>query len=283
MGTPRQRSGEVPAGPGWHRYVAIGDSSTEGLDDPDGSGGFRGWADRLAGYLAVHQGGLEYANLALRGRTTAQIQAEQVPLALAMRPDLVSVVAGMNDILTPGFDAFSTAAAVEVMFRTFTDAGVAVLSLTLPDPTPNLPLSRIIGPRLAAFNEAVHAAAERSGVIMVDVASYNDASDPRLWSDDRLHGNSEGHERVARALAHGLGLPGFDESWRDPLPPVAPADGIARIAAVRADLQWAQLHALPWLWRVVRGRSAGDGLAPKRPEPAPLPDQSRSDQARRAG
>jgi len=117
---------------------------------------------------------------------------------------------------------------------------------------------------------------------MVDVASYTDASDPRLWSDDRLHGNSEGHERVARALAHGLGLPGFDESWRDPLPP-APADGIARIAAVRADLQWAQLHALPWLWRVVRGRSAGDGLAPKRPEPAPLPDQSRSDQARRAG
>jgi lysophospholipase L1-like esterase len=272
MGTPRQRSGEELTAPRWRRYVAIGDSSTEGLDDPDGSGGFRGWADRLAGFIAVHQGGLEYANLAIRGRNTAQIQAEQVPLALGMRPDLVSVVAGMNDILTPGFDAIATAAAVETMFRTFTDAGVAVLSLTLPDPTPNLPLTRIIGPRLAAFNEAVHAAAVRSGVIMVDVASYTDASDPRLWSDDRLHGNSEGHERVARALAHGLGLPGFDESWRDPLPP-AP-EGVARIAGVRADLQWAQLHALPWLWRTVRGRSAGDGLAPKRPEPFPLPAET---------
>jgi lysophospholipase L1-like esterase len=273
MGTPRQRDGEKPR---WRRYVAIGDSSTEGLDDPDGSGGFRGWADRLAGHLAAHLGGLEYGNLAIRGRTTAQIQAEQVPLALAMRPDLVSVVAGMNDILTPGFDALATAAVVEAMFRTFTDAGVAVLSLTLPDPTPNLPLTRIIGPRLAAFNQAVHAAAERTGVIMVDVASYVHASDPRLWSDDRLHGNSEGHERVARALAHGLGLPGFDDSWREPLPPATPAE---RIAAVRADLQWAQLHALPWLWRTVRGRSAGDGLAPKRPEPLPLP----SDMHRNAG
>ena len=266
MGTPRQRKG---AGPRWRRYVAIGDSSTEGLDDPDGSGGFRGWADRLAGYLAADQGGLEYANLAIRGRTIDQIRVEQVPAALAMRPDLVSVVAGMNDILTPSFDALATALAVEEMFRAFTEAGVAVFSLTLPDPTPNLPLTRIIGPRLAAFNQAVHAAAGRTGVIMVDVASFVDASDPRLWSDDRLHGNSDGHERVARALAHGLGLPGF-ETWRDPLPPITAPDGFARIAAVRADLQWAQLHALPWLWRVMRGRSAGDGLAPKRPEPLPL-------------
>jgi lysophospholipase L1-like esterase len=251
----------------WQRYVAIGDSSTEGLDDPDGAGGFHGWADRLAGHIANYQGGIEYANLAVRGRTTAQILAEQVPVALAMRPTLATVVAGMNDILARSFDPRAVASDVEEMFRQLVEAGVTVLSLTLPDPTPNLPLTRIIRPRLVAFNAELVAAANRHGVIMVDLATFTDGSDPRLWSDDRLHGNSDGHELVARALAHGVGLPGFDDSWRDPLPPRAP---VGPVDAVLSDLTWAQTYALPWLWRVLRGRTAGDGLGPKRPEPEPL-------------
>jgi lysophospholipase L1-like esterase len=251
----------------FRRYVAIGDSSTEGLHDPDGSGGFRGWADRLAGHIATHQGGLEYANLAIRGRGTAQIRAEQVPIALAMEPDLVTVVAGMNDLLAPQFNARRVAAEVEAMFLAFAEAGVTVLSLTLPDLTPNLPFTRVTRPRLMAFNEELRAAGERIGVIMVDLGRFDDAANPRLWSEDRLHGNSVGHDVVARALAHGLGLPGFDDSWRQPLPP---PDQPGRLAAVRADLRWAQVHALPWLWRYLRGRTAGDGLEPKRPQPLPL-------------
>ena len=247
----------------WHRYVAIGDSSTEGMGDPDGTGGFRGWADRLAEHLAAsHGGGIEYANLAIRGKTAAQIQNEQVPAALAMRPDLVSVIAGMNDILTPSFEAQATADRVEQMFTIFAGAGIDVLTFTLPDPTPNLWFTRVIQPRLIAFNAALRASARRAGVIMVDVAAFTGCSDPRLWSDDRLHGNSAGHERVAHALAHGLGLPGFDDSWQDPLPP-APADPLG--AAMRADLVWAHQHALPWVWRMVRGRSIGEGVSAKRP------------------
>ena len=256
----------------WQRYVAIGDSSTEGLDDPDGTGGFRGWADRLAGHIAAHQGGIEYANLAIRGRNTAQILAEQLPIALAMRPHLATVVSGMNDILAPAFNPVDVAAGVERMFRELTEAGTTVLSLTLPDPTPNLPLTRIIRPRLMAFNEELLAAASRHNVVMVDLGSFEEGSDPRLWSDDRLHGNSDGHELVARALAHGLGVPGFDDSWRQPLPPRDPP---GRVDAVLSDLTWAQTYALPWLWRTIRGRSAGDGLEPKRPEPRPLPLDSR--------
>jgi lysophospholipase L1-like esterase len=253
--------------PRWERYVAIGDSSTEGLNDPDGEGGFRGWADRLAGHIARYQGGIEYANLAIRGRTSAQILAEQLPVAMSMRPHLATVVAGMNDILAPAFQPAATAAIVEQMFRELTEAGATVLSLTLPDPTPNLPFTRVIQPRLIAFNRELQAAGERHGVIMVDLGSFSDGSNPRLWSDDRLHGNSDGHELVARALAHGLGVPGFDDSWRHPLPPPGP---LGRIDAVRSDLVWAHTHALPWLWRMIRGRSAGDGRDPKRPKPLPL-------------
>jgi lysophospholipase L1-like esterase len=44
-----------PSRTSWHRYVALGDSFTEGLSDPDPErpGGYRGWADRLAGHLAA--------------------------------------------------------------------------------------------------------------------------------------------------------------------------------------------------------------------------------------
>lgn len=46
----------------FERYVAIGDSTSEGLDDPDGQGGYRGWSNRLAERIAAQQGSLLYAN-----------------------------------------------------------------------------------------------------------------------------------------------------------------------------------------------------------------------------
>src|SRR5678815_443272 len=88
------------------RYVAIGDSSTEGLDDPDGQGGYRGWANRLAERVAAAQSSpLLYANLAVRGRTTRQILTQQLEPALALRPDLVTLFSGTNDVVKPRFDA----------------------------------------------------------------------------------------------------------------------------------------------------------------------------------
>ena len=139
----------------------------------------------------------------------------------------------------------------------------------LAGPHPNLPFTAVFQPRLREFNEQLRQSAARiPGAIMVDVASFPSASDPRLWSDDRLHGNSEGHQIVAHALAHGLGVPGFDDSWQRPLPPDDSRPALGQ--TVIAELAWAQQHALPWLWRSVRGRSAGDGLGPKHTEPIRL-------------
>src|SRR5690242_9855961 len=87
------------------RYVAIGDSTTEGLEDPTPDGrGYRGFADRLAHNLARQQPALLYANLGIRGRKMRQIREEQLEPALALEPDLVSIVGGLNDILRPRID-----------------------------------------------------------------------------------------------------------------------------------------------------------------------------------
>jgi len=58
---------ESDSGPGISSFVAIGDSFTEGLHDPDPAGGYLGWADRVAGTLSERRSGFRYANLAIRG------------------------------------------------------------------------------------------------------------------------------------------------------------------------------------------------------------------------
>jgi lysophospholipase L1-like esterase len=90
---------------GYTRYVAIGDSQTEGLWDGDDSFvlgvGLTGFADRLAVLIDSLYPGLKYANLAIRGKRVRDVLRDQLPQALAMQPDLITVCAGMNDVTRP--------------------------------------------------------------------------------------------------------------------------------------------------------------------------------------
>jgi lysophospholipase L1-like esterase len=253
--------------PLFRRYVAIGDSSTEGLDDPDGRGGYRGWADRLAARVAASNPGLLYANFGVRGRKTGEILATQLAPALALRPDLMTLFSGTNDVVARSFDIGDVARAIESMQRAIRATGATLLTFTLPDLEPVLPAARRLAPRIAALNAALRESSLETGTILVDLALHPVAVDPRLWSDDRIHANSAGHARIAAALAHALGLPGADESWREPLPPAA-APG--RWARMSAELRWTSLHLAPWMLRHLAGRSSGDGRAPKRPELGPV-------------
>jgi lysophospholipase L1-like esterase len=249
--------------PGYARYVAIGDSSTEGLDDPDGMGGFRGWANRLAERIAAAQGELLYANLAVRGRSTRQIRESQLAPALAMRPDLVTLFSGTNDVVRRRFDPARVALDVREMHRALIGQGATLLTFTLPDLAPVMPAARWIAPRVELLNRILREVSAESGAVLVDLATHPVATDPRLWSDDRLHANSLGHERIAAALAQALGLPGTDSSWSLPLPPPSPASSLQLLAS---ELDWARRHFMPWVWRHLHGRSSGDGCQPKRPQ-----------------
>jgi lysophospholipase L1-like esterase len=256
------------------RYVALGDSSTEGLDDPIGLGRYRGWADRLAAHVARARADalpgaepLLYANLAVRGRRTRQVRDDQLAPALAMRPDLVTVFSGTNDVIRRSFALDEVVADVRAMQQALRDTGATVLTITLPDLSDVMPLAKRMRHKLAAFNEAVRAVSHDTGTIVVDLAKHPFACDPRFWSGDRLHANTEGHTRIAAALAHALELPGSDASWADALPPLTEPTLITR---VRAELRWTKEHLIPWMWRHVRGRSSGDGIVAKRPMLEPM-------------
>ena len=252
-------------------YVALGDSFTEGLDDLTAlGGGYRGWADRFAEYLAAGQPGLCYANLAVRGKTLGEIAAEQVPQAIAFQPDLVSLAAGGNDMLRPGADPDALAESFDEVIRTLLQAGCPVLMFTGFDP--RFPVLRLIRGKVAAFNMHLRAIAGRHQCQVVDLWAMNVLRDPRAWSADRLHMTSEGHRRVALRACEIMGVP-VEEDWREPWPPL---DHPARPAAVdwvsarRLDARWLRVYAAPWLSRRLRGRSSGDGILPKRPQLQPL-------------
>ncbi len=248
----------------FERYVALGDSSTEGLDDPDGAGGYRGWANRLAEQVAQAQGGLLYANLAVRGKRSREIRAEQLAPALALQPDLATVFAGSNDILEPGFNADKLRAELEAMFAALAAQNAVVLTFTLPDLVGVLPIGRCLAPRVRAMNAAIRAAAAATGARVVDFAAHPAGSDPRLWSADRFHVNAEGHARIAAALAQSLGLPGTDSTWQLPLS-ARPAPGPwTRLAE---SWSWYRHHLLPHVWPA---RPAPGSGQPKRPRLAPV-------------
>jgi len=251
----------------FRRYVALGDSSTEGLDDPDGRGGFRGWSTRLAERIAAGQGGLLYANLAVRGYTTRRILETQLHPALAMQPDLVTLFSGTNDVVCRRFDAHQVGEDVGIMQRALIGQGARLLTFTLPDLTLVMPAARWFAPRVQQLNEVLRETSGQTGAVLVDLAACPVACDPRLWSEDRLHANALGHERIAAALAEALELPGSDRSWAEPLPP-SPAGSFT--ARVQSDLRWFRQYFLPWIWRQLNGRSLGDGRTATRPELGPV-------------
>jgi lysophospholipase L1-like esterase len=252
-------------------YVALGDSFTEGLDDltaPDG--GYRGWADRFAEHLDARQPGLRYANLAVRGKTLRQVADDQVPVAISVRPDLVSIAAGGNDMLRPGADPDALAVQFDQVISTLQQAGCPVLMFTGFDP--RFPVLRLIRGKVAAFNMHLRAIADRHQCRVVDLWSMHVLRDPRAWSADRLHLTPDGHRRVALRACEVVGVP-VDEDWRDPWPPLGQVSrpaALSWLSARRMDARWARVHAAPWVGRRLRGRSSGDGIPPKRPHLLPF-------------
>jgi lysophospholipase L1-like esterase len=246
----------------FQRYVALGDSMTEGLEDPypDGSG-YRGWADRLAERMALSSPGLLYANLAVRGKLARQVHDEQLEAALALKPDFSTVAAGLNDTLRPRCDLDLTAGYLDTMIGALRGSGATVATTTFPDPVAVNPFARVARARVLAFNERIRAIARRHGALLVDFERAG-TSDPRLWHHDRLHANAQGHALIAEAFAHALALEGASEAWTTPLP-AAPRQ--RRVSSLSASTVWAVKHLTPWLVRRARGVSSGDGRPPKRP------------------
>lgn len=265
------------------RYVAVGDSFTEGVGDELADSTVRGWADlvaeglagtadRLAGTaggLAGTAGGdtarepVYYANLAIRGRLLDSIVRDQLPAALGLTPapTLITFNGGGNDVMRPGVELPQLLELTELAIRQVRDAGVRLVLLAGADPSDRLPFGRTIHRRAAALTDGVAALAEQYRLTFVNAFADTELRRPQYWSPDRLHLAAAGHRRVAGLVLAALGHP--DAAHR-----VEAADPAGR--RLPAELRYYREHVLPWLYRRVRGRSSGDGRGGKYPAWVPI-------------
>ncbi|MFJ6457077.1 MULTISPECIES: SGNH/GDSL hydrolase family protein [Micrococcaceae] len=244
------------------RYVALGDSFTEGVgdDDPRRPNGVRGWADVVAGQLASSNEDFGYANLAIRGRKLRQIMAEQVDAAIAMNPTLVTLYAGANDILRPKIDIDSLLEEYDAGIAKLSAAGATVVLFTGFDAKGSKVFGAMRG-RTAIYNELVREIAENHGALLVDYWRFDEYDDWRLWGEDRMHMSTAGHVNMAKRV-----LDVLEHEHVIEVPELAPARLMNRVEALKANARWFRESAAPWVARRVRGVSSGDGLSPKYPE-----------------
>ena len=258
--TPVLRAGT----PRWRRFVALGDSLTEGLCDTSrmDEGDVRGWADRLATMLAQSAGEeFRYANLAVRNRRVRDLASEQVPAALALDPDLVAIFMGANDLVTHVADPVRLAHQLERDVRRVRASGADVLLVT-----PFLPRRRAVrmfAGRFARFAHELRRIAWQTGSFIVDVEALPELADPEMFAEDRVHLASRGHRLLSYRAAEVLGVPDA----------VALGDlDDALHSADTSGRRWFTRHALPWVWRRLHGRAAGDGLSAKHSEYVVVPN-----------
>ncbi|AEM83189.1 SGNH/GDSL hydrolase family protein [Streptomyces violaceusniger] len=247
-------------------FVAVGDSFTEGMSDrlPDGT--YRGWADLLAGRLAAHSPGFRYANLAVRGKLIGQIVEEQTGPAAAMGADLVTLVGGLNDVLRPKCDVGRVCALLEEAVERL--APTCKRLVLMRSPGRRGPVFERFQPRMERLFSVIDELGARHDATVVDLFASQAVGDPRMWDEDRLHLNAEGHRRVAEAIWQALGHEP-EADWNAPLPPAVPVGWTARRTS---DVRFARQHLGPWIGRRLTGRSSGDGRAPKRAELLPYED-----------
>ena len=255
----------VPPHP-WQRFVVMGDSFSEGLDDPEprSPGGYRGWADRVAEELGVGVPNFAYANLAVRGQVLRQVVESQMGPALTLKPDLVSIQAGGNDLLHPGADPDKLAAILERAVATLRSQGITVIIFAGPDSGRSTVLGQF-RTKIAIFNENMRSIAEHHDALIADLWAMTELHDPRMWSADRLHPSSLGHHAVAGMVLNALNVPHTlvpnvpkplpDKGWRE-----------ARVG----DMLWARDYLVPWVLRGIRRESPSGGFGAKRPFAAPV-------------
>jgi lysophospholipase L1-like esterase len=250
----------------FHRYVAIGDSFTEGVGDPDPDrpNGLRGWADRVAEALEARTDDFGYANLAIRGRKLTAVLEEQLEPALALEPDLVTIYAGANDILRPRVDLDAIAERYDAGLGRIAGSGARLLVFTAFDPGGSA-IYRPLRGRFALYNELVRDSARRHGATVVDFWRLREYRDWRYWDDDRMHLGPAGHQRMAIEVLDTLGV----DHDLQPLP-LHDVPVLDRGEQLRENLAWVRSSAIPWVRRRLTGRSSGDGLSPKYPTLARL-------------
>lgn len=250
----------------WSRYVALGDSFTEGVGEPEprSPGGLRGWADRAAEELSLSHEDFAYANLAVRGLLLRQILDQQVGPALALKPDLITLNGGGNDLIFRRSDPDKLSVRLDAAVELLASTGATVVLFAGPDWGATPVLGRTRG-KVAIFNENLRIIAGRHDAVIADLWALRELTHPLMWDPDRLHFSPLGQHSIAAMVLDTLNV-------RHTLEPMMPKElPERRWREVRADdILWAREHLFPWVLQRLKQRIAEEERHAKRPNATPV-------------
>ena len=235
-------------------YVAVGDSFTEGVGDETPDGAVRGWADLVALGLALSsEQPVTYANLAIRGRLLAPIVGDQLAAGIALRPQLMSINGGGNDIMRPRVSIAAITDQLVGAVEKATSSGCHVLLVSGANPTRHIPLGSFVRARGNEFARGIRSRLPLENTTFVDNWADDELAELRYWSRDKLHLGPLGHQRVAANVLAALDVE-LPDGWS--------GAATALHHEQRTSEYWRE-YVMPWIGRRLTGRSSGDNRAPK--------------------
>lgn len=236
-------------GNGYLRFAALGDSTTVGLGDPVPGGEWRGWARLLTESLKTSYD-VSFCNLAISGATAADVREQQLDQALAHRPDLASLLVGVNDTLRSSWNADRLRTDLLEVAGALVDGGATLMTARWHDHGAVLGLPRVvvrpIKDRIEVLNEVYDEVHATHGGLRLDLALLPEVLQRECWSIDRFHPSELGHRALARAWAERLRTAGFEL----PLPDLEPSGGCP--PSWRRDVAWMVTEGAPWVGRRAR-------------------------------
>ena len=248
------------------KFIALGDSLTEGLSDKYPDGSYRGWADRVADEISKQNPDFRYANLAVRGKLLEQVVVDQLQIALPWMQGsqtLVTFHAGANNVLRPKFEQNQVFETYANAVAQISQTGARLLLFTVREVSnPQTKTQHYWNQRFGPFNENVKRVAAEFGATVMDANSKEVFGDPRMLAKDRLHLSTEGHRRVAAAVLSAVDMP-HDSDWQDPMSPYKPAPAPIRVVG---SVAWGVAYLVPWAIRRITRKSSGDGRVSKHSE-----------------
>ena len=185
-------------------YVAIGASDAIGVgaSAPEQDGWVPLLRDRLPDDSTL-------VNLGVSGSKLSEALEQQLPVALAAQPDLVTVWLAAND-LTGRVPLEAYTADLDRLLAALDTTGATVLLGNLPD-LAQLPALRAVDPTLVrqevdAWNAAIAEVASHHRVILVDLRTtwQELAAHPEYVAADGFHPSSLGHARLAERFWQAL-------------------------------------------------------------------------------
>lgn len=242
-------------------YVAIGDSLSEGLGDFTfhKTRRYNGWTDRLAGLLALEaqeqNREFHFANFALRGSKIKNIMGWQLEKALQVNADLVTVMAGSNDLTVAPEKLPELRSIYRDGLQQLVESGSDVIISNTINPL-HLRVFKPLRYRAERMSDLITGLGHEFNIPVLDLYGIEHFSDICFWADDMVHFSGHGHIKVANEAAKLLDL---KYSFRE-------AEHYERIAPVRGikeTLRWIHKDVIPFTHRKLKGVTSGDGMSPK--------------------